>query len=410
MKNICWTGLFITLITVLSSCESLDQKAAKIHNHAFTVDTHVDTPYQLLEKDFDIAVAHPYVNGGSCVDFPRMKEGGLDGIFFAAFTSQRERTPENILAARAKADELIDSVYSVCQKNQDIAEVALSVEDGYRLEKEGKRAIYIGMENGFPLGNEISEVERYFEKGVRYITLCHTSNNDICDSSTDKNGAEFKGLSAFGEQVIPKMNDLGIIIDVSHISDSSFFDVLKLSKTPVIASHSCARAVCDNPRNLSDMMLKALAKNGGVIQMCILDDYVKAPDTTTIGYKKEMELRVRYKNSGKISIEEENKIWNEWRQIQIDYPKDKPTVADAVDHIDHIVNLIGIDYVGIGTDFDGGGGLKDCADVSQMMNITKELLKRNYSEEEIAKIWGGNFMRVFKEVEEYAGNKKMTLN
>ncbi|MBN2596467.1 dipeptidase [Labilibaculum sp.] len=410
MKKVYLTGLFIPLIVVLLSCESLDQKATKIHNHAFTIDTHVDTPYHLLDKDFDISISHPFVNGGSLVDFPRMKAGGLDGIFFAAFTSQKERTDENIITARCKADELIDSIYAACQKNSNLADVAISVEDGYRLEKEGKRAIYIGLENGFPIGKDIAEVERYFTKGVRYITLCHTSNNDICDSSTDKNGAEFNGLSAFGEQVVPKMNDLGIIIDVSHISDSSFFDVIKLSKTPVIASHSCARAVCDNPRNLSDKMLKALAKNGGVIQMCILDDYVKAPDTATVGYQKELELRTRYRNAGKMSKEEEDKLWDEWRQMQIDYPKDKPTVADAVDHIDHIVNLIGIDHVGIGTDFDGGGGLKDCADVSQMMNITKELLKRNYSEEEIGKIWGGNFMRVFKEVEEYAKNKKMALN
>lgn len=407
MKNIYLTGLFISLITVLSSCQSEEQKVTKIHNHAFTIDTHVDTPYHLLDEDFDIALAHPFVNGGSRVDFPRMKEGGLDGIFFAAFTSQRERTDENTRTARRKADELIDSIYVACNKNKELAEVALSVEDGYCLEKEGKRAIYIGLENGFPIGEDISEVERYFKKGVRYITLCHTSNNDICDSSTDKNGAEFNGLSSFGEEVILKMNDLGILIDVSHISDSSFFDVMKLSKTPVIASHSCARAVCDSPRNLTDEMLKALAKNGGVIQMCILDDYVKAPDTTTLGYQKELELRARYRNAGEMSKEEEEKIWGEWRQLQIDYPKDKPTFADAVDHIDHIVNLIGIDYVGIGTDFDGGGGLKDCVDVSQMMNITKEFVKRNYSEEDISKIWGGNFMRVFKQVEEYAKARNM---
>ncbi|PKQ62039.1 hypothetical protein BZG02_13960 [Labilibaculum filiforme] len=407
MKKVYFSGLFLSLVISLSSCESMEQKVAKIHNDAFTIDTHVDTPYQLLDKDFDISISHPFANGGTCVDFPRMKEGGLDGIFFAAFTSQRERTDENILAARCKANELIDSTYAACHKHSNLAEVALSVEDGYRIEKEGKRAVFIGLENGFPIGKDILEVERYFNLGVRYITLCHTSNNDICDSSTDKNGAEFNGLSSFGEKVVPEMNDLGILIDVSHISDSSFFDVLKLSKTPVIASHSCARAVCNNPRNLTDEMLKALAKNGGVIQMCILDDYVKAPDTTTIAYRKELELRARYRNAGKMSKEEEEKLWGEWRQMHIDYPKDKPTVADAVDHIDHIVNLVGIEHVGIGTDFDGGGGLKDCADVSQMMNITKELVKRNYSEEDICKIWGGNFMRVFKDVETYAKSKKI---
>jgi len=407
MKKNYLTCLFIAIISVLSSCESTEEKAVKIHSHAFTIDTHVDTPYHLLDDKFDVGIFHPFVRGESRVDFPRMKAGGLDAIFFAAFTSQRERTPENILAARNKADELIDSVYSACKKNADQAQVAFCVADGYRLEKEGKRAIYLGLENGFPIGTDISEVERYFANGVRYITLCHTSNNDICDSSTDGYGAEFNGLSEFGEEVVLKMNDLGILIDVSHISDSSFYDVLQLSKTPVIASHSCARAVCDNPRNLTDDMLKALAKNGGVIQMCILDDYVKAPDTTTLRYQKELKLRARYRKAGKMSKEEEEKIWAEWKQLQIDYPKEEPTVADAVDHIDHIVNLVGIDHVGIGTDFDGGGGLKDCVDVSQMMNITKELLRRNYTSEEIGKIWGGNFMRVFAKVEEFAAKQKM---
>lgn len=390
------------MLFAFGACKQNIDQVSKIHNEAFTIDTHVDTPYHLLDNDFDISKSHPFERGGSRVDFPRMKEGGLDGIFFAAFTSQRERTEGNTLAARLKADELIDSIHSACKKNEVLAEVALTVADGYRLEKDGKRAIYIGLENGFPIGTDISEVERYFNKGVRYITLCHTSNNDICDSSTDGHGAEFDGLSSFGEEVVREMNQLGILIDVSHISDSSYYDVLNLSKAPIIASHSCARAICDSPRNLSDEMLKALAINGGVIQMCILDDYVKEPDTTTVRFKKELELRERYRKAGKMTKKEEEKIWAEWRQLQIDYPKDKPTVADAVDHIDHIVNLIGIDFVGIGTDFDGGGGLKDCQDVSQMKNITKELVKRNYSAEDISKIWGGNFMRVFKQVEEYS--------
>ncbi len=273
--------------------------AVEIHSSAFTIDTHVDTPYHLLDNDYNISEYHKFEPGSSCVDFPRMKEGGLDAIFFAAYTPQRERTEENTLIAREKADELIDSIYSAFKKYKDMAEVAHNVSDGYRLEKEGKRAIYIGLENGFPIGKEISEVQRYYNKGVRYITLCHTSNNDICDSSTDRQGSEYNGLSEFGEEVVKEMNRLGIIIDVSHISDSAFYDVLNLSATPVIASHSCARAICDNPRNLSDEMLKALAKNGGVIQMCILDDYVKAPNKNSEHYKKEMELRERYRKAGR---------------------------------------------------------------------------------------------------------------
>ena len=396
------TSLFFSVFICLSACKNKDNNVDEIHSDAFTIDTHVDTPYYLLEEKFEIGEYHKYEPGGSRVDFPRMKEGGLDAIFFAAFTSQRERTEENINIARIKADELIDSIYTACEKYAELAEVALNVADGYRLEKEGKRAIYIGLENGFPIGTDLAEVERYYKKGVRYITLCHTSNNDICDSSTDRIGPEFNGLSEFGVEVVKEMNRLGVLIDVSHISDSSFYDVIKLSKAPVFASHSCARSICDNPRNLSDEMLKALAKNGGVIQMCILDDYVKAPNKESVRYKKEMELYERYRNAGKMTEEEEQKIWDEWKQLQIDYPKDKPTVAEAVDHIDHIVKTIGIDYVGIGTDFDGGGGLKDCKDVSQMKNITIELLKRGYTEEDIRKIWGGNFMRVFKQVEKIA--------
>lgn len=389
---------------VLLACkkESLQEKADRIHNHAFTIDTHVDTPYRLLKGDFNIGEYHKFANGNTNVDFPRMKEGGLDGIFFAAFTSQRERTVENTELARKKADKLIDATHQACKTHHEQAEIALTVADGYRIEKEGKRAIYIGLENGFPIGQKLSEVERYYKKGVRYITLCHTSNNDICDSSTDGDGAEYNGLSQFGEKVVSEMNRLGILIDVSHISDSAFYDVIKHSKAPVIASHSCARTICDNARNLDDKMLKALVKNGGVIQMCILDDYVKAPDTTTIRYKKEKELRARYRKAVKMTAEQHEQLWAEWKQMKKDYPKVKPTVADAVDHIDHIVKLIGVDHVGIGTDFDGGGGLKDCVDVSQMKNITLELLKRNYTEEDIIKIWGGNFMRVFKKVEEYA--------
>jgi len=164
LKAIFLSFLFLSNL-VFTSCESFEQKAAKIHNHAFTIDTHVDTPYHLLDKDFNIAEYHEYTPGGSRVDFLRMKEGGLDGIFFAAFTSQRDRTEENIQIAREKADELIDSIHSACKQHNQLAEVATSVEDGYRLEKEGKRAIYIGLENGFPIGTTISEVERYYDKG-----------------------------------------------------------------------------------------------------------------------------------------------------------------------------------------------------------------------------------------------------
>ncbi len=378
-----------------------EKKVKKIHEKVLTVDTHCDTPMAMLDENFDVGKRNNPPQ--SRVDFPRMKEGGLDAMFFAAFTSQRERTPENTENAYKQAIQMIDVTNAACKKYSDLAEIALNPDDAARLEKQGKRAIFIGMENGFPLGTDISRVKEFYDRGVRYITLCHSSNNDICDSSTDKKGAEHNGLSKFGEEVVKEMNKLGMMIDVSHISDKSFYDVIKLSEAPIIASHSSVRAIAHHKRNMTDDMIKALAKRGGVIQICLLDDYVKDPDTTTVYYQKRKELNQIFDSKyDSMTDEQKKELRNEWKILKEKYPKTLPTVSDLVDHIDHVKNLVGIDYVGIGSDFDGGGGLADCADVSQFPNITAEMLKRGYTEEEIRKVWGGNFFRVFQEVEKVA--------
>ena len=400
MKRICSLLLLIggVILATNGFGEEPDKRLKRIHENAITVDTHVDTPMLLTDDNFDVGVRNQ--SPQSRVDFPRMKEGGLDAIFFAAFTGQRERTPENTEEAYRQANAMIDATYNVCEKYSDQAEVAKNSEDVKRLEKEGKRAIYIGMENGFPIGTDIGRVKEFYNRGVRYITLCHSQNNDICDSSTDRNGEEHNGLSKFGKKVVKEMNDLGMLIDVSHISDNSFFDVIKKSKTPVIASHSSVRSIAHHPRNMSDEMIKALAENGGVIQICLLGEYIKDPDTTTVRYRKEKELRELYDTKyDSMTDEEKKELRNEWRSLSEKYPKELPTVADYVDHIDYVKNLVGIDYVGIGSDFDGGGGIEGCADVSEMPNITKEMLKRGYTEDEVAKVWGGNFFRVFSRVE-----------
>jgi len=388
------TGL---LVAFAAKGTDYDKKVKQIHESALTVDTHCDTPMALLDEGFDVAERNAAPQ--SRVDFPRMKEGGLDAIFFAAFTSQRERTPERTEEAYQLANQMIDLTYKVCKDNSDVAEVATEPGDIVRLEKEGKRAIYIGMENGFPLGTKLDRVEEFYNRGVRYITLCHSSNNDVCDSSTDKKGPEHNGLSDFGKEVVKEMNRLGMMIDVSHISDKSFYDVIKQSQAPVIASHSSVRAIAHHNRNMTDDMIKALAAKGGVIQICLLDDYVKDPDTTSIRFQKEKELRnTYYSHWDELNDEEKAAARKEFRLLDEKYPKEIPTVADYVDHIDHVKNLVGIDYVGIGSDFDGGGGLKDCEDVSDFPRITEEMLKRGYTEEEIKKVWGGNFLRVFDAV------------
>ena len=376
--------------------EPLEVKAARIHGEVLTVDTHVDTPMRLSRPQFNLGELHEPRKGGGKVDLPRMKEGGLDAVFFAVFVSQRARTPEGNNKAKERAFRTFDAIQEAIKAHSSMAELALVPDDAYRIEKAGKRAIYIGMENGYPIGSDLSLIKRYYDLGARYITLCHTRNNDICDSSTDK--PEHHGLSEFGEQVVAEMNRLGMIIDVSHISDDSFYDVLKVSKAPVIASHSCARALCDHPRNLDDEMLRKLVENGGVIQMCILSAYVKTPVPNSERDAAMKALREKYGNLSELSEEDERKAREERRAFDEKYPRRLATVSDAVDHIDHIVRIVGIDHVGIGTDFDGGGGLDGCYDVSEIGNITRELVRRGYTEKQIRKIWGENFMRVFREV------------
>jgi membrane dipeptidase len=342
----------------------------------------------------------------------RMKEGGLDASFFAVFVGQGPRTDEGHAKAKDKAISILDAIDNMFRSYPRLCALALTPQDARHLKKEDKRAIFIGMENGYPLGHDIALLDYFYKRGVRYVTLAHTADNDICDSSTDRKDPEDRGLSDWGRQVVRHMNELGIMVDVSHISDRSFFEVLQLSRTPVLASHSCARALSNSPRNLSDEMLLALKKNNGVIQLCILNDYVKQPPPDAEREKAFAEFYKKeetYGGWGNIKDQAiKDKFEKEYDALDIRFPKPPVYVKDAVDHIDHIVRLIGIDHVGIGTDFDGGGGLADCKDVTQLKNITIELVRRGYSKKQIAKIWGGNAMRVLQQAIDYAKkiNKK----
>jgi membrane dipeptidase len=386
----------------LPSENRLIRKAGIIHDQVLTVDTHCDTPMRLVRSDFDMGNRNdPYERGGK-VDFARMKEGGMDAMFFAVFISQGERTPEGNKRAKEIALETFEAIQTAVKEHSNLAEIAFDSDDVYEIEKKGKRTIYIGIENGYPIGGNLANIKEFYDLGARYITLCHSSNNDICDSSTDRNGPEHNGLSQFGRKVVEEMNSLGIIIDVSHISDEAFYDVLEVSKAPVIASHSSARAICDSPRNLDDDMLKKLAQNGGVIQVCIVSSYVKPSEPYPERDSARQELLQKYGNYSELTNEEMQLFRKDWSALDKKFPPKLATVSDMIDHVDHIVEVAGIDYVGIGTDFDGGGELKDCYDVSQIKNITMELVRRNYNSKEIEKIWGGNFMRVFREVENIA--------
>jgi membrane dipeptidase len=378
--------------------------ALDLHRELFTLDTHSDTPLHMLDTTWDIGAVHDA--GGrdrGKIDLARMEKGNLDALFFAIFVAQRPLTEKNYQDARATAERLFELTENMLKKYPDRIKLARTPDELVQNEKMGVLSACLGVENGFALGHDLSRLQEYQARGVRYVTLCHTKNNDICDSSTDSARIRWGGLSPFGHEVIAEMNRLGILVDISHVSDESFFQALKASKAPIFASHSCARALCNTPRNLSDDMLKALAANGGVMQMCILSEYVKDLPVNTLREAAQDSLDALYGPwEGLTDSAKRQAKRQAWNEVDGKYPRQLATVADVVDHIDHVVKLVGIDYIGIGTDFDGGGGVRDCNDVSQMPNITAELLRRGYSKEDIAKIWGGNFLRVFRRALEVA--------
>ena len=325
------------------------QKAKDIHARILSVDTHTDTPLWFTRGAFSVGWRK-----SNQVSIQKMEEGKLDAQFLAAFLAQKERDEASSQKAVEHCTTLIESIYKDVEKYKDYCGIALTEEDARRLKAEGKKAFFIGIENGYGIGKDIKNVKKYKDMGVQYMTLCHSYDNDICSSSTHTEDAT-KGLTAFGRKVVKEMNKLGMMIDISHASESTFWDVIKYSKDPIFASHSSVKTLCNSDRNLTDDQLRALAKNGGVIQICIYGGYLN--------------------NDAKAA-----------------------SVDDVVRHIDHAVKVAGIDHVGIGSDFDGGGGVLGCKGDNDMINITVKLIEKGYSEEDIRKIWGGNFFRVMNEV------------
>ena len=407
MKNKLAISIILAILTGFTAQKSLSESTTEIHDQILTVDAHIDWPIrQFLNPDFNPSLRHtPGQRDSGQWDLVRMQEGGLDAVFMAMFTPQRKRTDKGHAEAKEMALKQIELTKKMVADNPDKAEIALTPEDAYRLEKLGKRAIFMGMENGYPIGRNLDNLKLFFDLGIRYITITHSKNNELADSSTDEQ-TEWDGLSPLGEKAIAQMNRLGIMVDVSHVHDETFWDIMELTEAPVIASHSSARSLRDVPRNLSDEMLKAIAKNGGVVQVCFLDDFIQEMEQSP---EREAALEpLKEKTAawirGELSREESEQLKQQYWEIDQKYPKNRPTLAQAIDHLDHMVEIMGIDHVGIGSDFDGGGGLVDIDDVSQMPNITKELIARDYTEDDIRKLWGGNLMRVFDEVIQVAAD------
>jgi membrane dipeptidase len=382
--------------------EDLLARAEAIHDAAITIDTHND-----ILGTWGTAEIDPCNGTDMRVDIPKMVAGGLDMAFPAVYVGQGPRTPEGNEAVKQAALSKFEAIHRVAEEMcPDKVAIAYRADDVERILAEGKRVYGIGIENGYAIGHDLTLVETYYELGARYITLTHSGHNDIGDSSSSRDGPEeeFGGLSEFGEEVVREMNRLGIMIDLSHVSDNTARDVFQLTKAPVIASHSGARAVAESSRNLSDELLMALKENGGVIQMVALGSFLKEDPPEKIEARQSVMEEMGFEDR-RAMRDMTDEQWEEFRSRMEELDAQWPgaDVSTFVDHIDHIVGLIGIDHVGIGTDFDGGGGIPGFNDASESMNVTVELVRRGYTEEEIKKIWGGNLLRVWREVERVAG-------
>ena len=366
------------------------QQAMRIHKEAIVIDTHCDTPMVMLRHPIDIGTRLSETD----VDLIRMREGGVDALFFAVFISNRwdEEHPAK------RALEMIDEIHLQIEKNHDQATLALSTSDIRRIHQTGKRAILIGIENGGPVEGSLRVLRTYYRLGVRYITLTHGSNNPICDSSTAEK-SQWQGLSPFGEEVVKEMNRLGMMIDVSHISDEAFWDVIKLSKAPVIASHSCVRAICDVPRNLSDEMIRALAEKDGVIQINFYSGFLD-PVYKQKSQEARKKIEPEIKKLKEKFQDDQNEYWQAIFRLWKRHAPPPPKIDILIDHIDHVAKLVGVDHVGLGSDYDGAGSFPEgLEDVAGFPKITYQLLKRGYAPKDIKKILGGNLLRVFAAAE-----------
>jgi membrane dipeptidase len=325
------------------------------HDGVLTIDTHVDIPWPDGPS--------PFEDGPRCVDLPKLKAGGIAAVCFAAYVPQGKRDAAGHAAATDRAEKMLAAIAAMAPANGAGGVLANTADDIEAAFAAHRTAIIPAIENGYALGTDPDALEKFAAKGVRYITLTHNGHNQLADAAIprkdlDDAETEHGGLSDFGREVIGRMNRLGILVDISHAAKTTMLQATKLSKTPILATHSCARALCDHPRNLDDEQLFALRDTGGLIQVTIVANFLR-------------------------------------RQARAS----DLTVADIADHVDYAVRKIGIDHVGIGTDFDGGGGVRGFMNASQAPNLTAEFFKRGYSAEAVQKIWGGNFLRLLRRAE-----------
>jgi membrane dipeptidase len=410
-----WPGLLIAL-QVAAQDPALVAKARGIHDRVIALDTHVDINPSNFTTDTNYTQRLR-----TQVDLVKMQEGGLDAVFLIVYVGQsNDFTSAGYDRAMAAAITKFQAIHRLAEQiAPNRIEIAYSAADVRRIAASGKKVALIGVENGYPLGEDITNVKKFYDLGGRYLSLAHNGHSQLSDSNTGERDGVWKwnGLSPLGKQVVAELNRLGIMVDISHPSKQSMLQTVALSKAPVIASHSAVRALCNHSRNLDDEQLQALKRNGGVMQTVAFASYVKCvPDSperqqAIAQLRSEFGLPAAGGGGGgggggalaALSPERRELFQQRMQEINQRHPAaPRATVQDFVNHIDYAVKLIGIDHVGISSDFDGGGGVEGWSNASETFNVTLELVRRGYSEEQIAKLWSGNLLRVMAEVERVA--------
>ena len=325
------------------------REACRTHSRILTLDTHCDTPMFFPQN-----VLLDHRDTRILVDLHKMDEGRQDATIMVAYLPQNPAAGDPASHAKAYADSIFDKIENIVAGNSNYISIARTPADLWTNKREGRKSIMLGIENGRAIEGSLDNLRHFAQRGIVYMTLCHNGDNDICDSA--RGSQTHNGVSDFGRKVISEMNRLGIMVDLSHAAESSFYDALELSETPIVCSHSSCRALCDHPRNLTDDQMRALAQKGGVMQVTLYNGFL--------------------------------------------VKEGQATIEDALRHLEHAISIMGIDHVGLGTDFDGDGGICGLASSSELLQFTRQLLTRNYSEEDIQKIWGGNFLRVMQQVQD----------
>ncbi len=396
-------GLLATIALLVPSAGSLFADGSEVHRRALVLDTHFDTAANLARPGWDVMQRHTWEADFSQVDYPRLVQGGVDGGFWALYVRQGPRTPSGYATARDTALTIAFRIREMVARHSDRFALATRSEDAERIAAEGKQIVYLSMENGYPLGRDLTLVQTFYDIGVRMLGPVHFSNNDLADSATDTTGGEHGGLSELGKRLVKECNRLGIVLDASHASDQVLRDLLELSATPVVLSHSGCSAVYDHARNIDDDLLRTLAAKGGVIQMNAFSAYVAPLRIDPERNHAMTALMARFGGRAGLNTPQRFAEYLEARsELERRFPMPLATFDEYMAHVLHALKVAGPDHVGFSGDFDGGGGVEELMDVTGVPKITARILAAGYTEDDVKKFWSGNILRVLKAAEDHS--------